>query len=150
MPPKRSAWVGLAWAASLLGTLALVWFSGFMYWHLRITRLRSDLEFKTGPGYKPRLIAAGSRAVPYLLPQFENAVSRNDREAAIVYFWELSYAIDFADDNVGVGNADTVRADATMESLHDLPAEARLWQNLNRENYPPWWMWWTGKRFTSR
>ena len=150
MPPKRSAWIGLAWAGSLIGTLALIWFCGFMYWHLRISRLLSDLEYKTGDRQSSGLTPAGSRAFPYLIRELENAVSRNDREAAVVLAWEFDYAIGSADGVLDIYNNLGVNGDSPIESVRELPAKVRHWLDLNREHYPPWWMWWTGKRFTSR
>jgi len=92
MKTKRSPWTLLAWPASLLSILVVIWISGYVYWRIRINREIVDLRRDTAA----RLIArnppsellhrAGSRAIRPLLEEMNDALQRNDRELANLLF----------------------------------------------------------------
>jgi len=150
--PRRPAWSLLLWTGSILATLVLAWFSGFLYWHFRITRSFSEIRDEAANlianerGFKSRLAPAGSRALPYFIGEFRDAVARNDRDTAVVLYWEFEETAAAAENVTFQGGDRRVGADTPMDATRDFPYMANLWWQLKRPEYPPGWMWWSGRR----
>ena len=151
--------LALSWAACFLLILFVVWWSGFIYWRIAVNRAILDLRHDTPARLNssnppsPLLHHAGSRATPALLQAMTEATHWEDRELA-----NLLYRV-HVDTLLCSCYVDPPWTDTTlgwdltpeMCSMKFLTAvakdESARWEQ-RKKDYPPWWMWWRGRRRT--
>jgi len=154
---RRSPWILLAWPASLLAILALIWISGYVYWQIRISRAIAEL--KKGPAkYREQLFYAdldlleiGSRGIPRILRELEDAVDRGDEDQASTF----SYGLADLQHGAHEISAEAAKASSSYlrtrerASLEELREDCRRyledWPEV-KTWYAPWWKWWEGHR----
>jgi len=152
---KRSPWILLLWPASLLLTLGVIWTTGYVYWQIRISGAIAEL--KRGPGkYEtesfyadPDLLDIGSRGIPRMLNEYEDALARGDEDRAFAFYCGLEDLRRGADE-VSTGAAKTsgsysrVRERPTLKEMReDCREHMKDWPEY-RTWYAPWWKWWDG------
>jgi len=157
MEARRSPWILLAWPASLLLLLLLVWISGYVYWQMRISRTIAEL--KRAPGkYEDQLFYAnqdlldiGSRGMPRLFGEFDEALARGDEDQAFAFACGIEDLFKGADEVDGQaamtsGSYARTRERLTMAEMKDLCGEYLRDLPEYREMHAPWWKWWKGHR----
>ena len=157
MAPNRPARTAAIVVAVLAGLVLVVWLSGYLYWQMRISRAIEAL--KRGPDrYSTELFFAdrellriGSRGIPRMLGEIDDALLRGDDDLAFVLSCGLSDLVSGAQE---VG-ADAAAAAGSYERTRERPSAEELRANFQewkegwpemREWYSPWWMWWQGHR----
>jgi len=157
MDTKLSVRIGLIGAASLLAVMIVTWLGGFIYWRIKISRGLSNVKREV----KERLPAetelpsmlydAGSRAMPYLLEEMRESISRGDVSTTVVLYREFYDARYLATKHkypegqrrsvlTGMSSSTSIE---DLRRLHQF--EEVRWAD-ERQLYPPWWMWWSGFR----
>jgi hypothetical protein len=155
MAPKRAAKIAVSWLASIPLVLALVWFTGFLYWQMRISRAIAELQ--RGPGkYESELFYAnadlleiGSRGLPRILGELEGALLRGDEDQAFAFSCGLSDLTSGAEEKDGKaaaasGSYERTRKRLSMEEMKELVREYRDNREEVQSWYAPWWKWWEG------
>jgi hypothetical protein len=154
---KRSPWILLAWPGSLLVILAVIWISGYVYWQIRISRAIAEL--KKGPAKytdqlfyaDPDLLEIGSRGIPRVLREWEQALDRGDEDQA------FALACGLSDLQHGASEVSTeaAKASSSYTRSRERPSMKEMRENCRdyledwREYeswYAPWWKWWQGHR----
>jgi len=157
MKARRSPWTLLAWPASLLAILLLIWISGYLYWQIRIGRAIAEL--KKGPAkYEnqlfyadPDLLDIGSRGLYRMLQEYDEAASRGDEEQGFAFACAIQDLIRGADEVDGEsakasGSYDRTRERPTLAEMREACKDnLQNWPEV-REWYAPWWKWWKGHR----
>jgi len=137
-----------------LAAILLIWVIGYLYWQIRIGREIRDLRRNASTLLTAKeppsevLRKSGSRAFPTLLRELDEAAHRGDIEAANLFYrvlvdvricsleksWDSTFGWD------------TTPGTLSLEYLRRLSEyEEKRWRFF-QERYPPWWMWWDGKR----
>ena len=154
---KRSPWTLLAWPASLLLLLFLIWASGYLYWQIRISRAIAEL--KKGPAkYEeqlfyadPDLLEIGSRGVLRVLHEWEEALARGDADQAFA----LACGLDDLRHGASEISAEAAKASGSYARLRIRPSMISMQEDCKSylEDWPeyeawyaPWWKWWEGHR----
>jgi hypothetical protein len=154
-PVNRHVGIGLVWTASLIAVLGVIWVCGLAYWRLRIARgilivkRESKERLPADTPLASQLYDGGSRAIPYLLQEMQESITRNDVTTAIVLYREFLDAEWYAkkrrfpaDQRISAyaGMTGTISTDV-LRRVHQ-GAEARWLKD--RHEYAPWWKWWDG------
>jgi hypothetical protein len=157
MSGKRRFWTFLAWAICIPTALLLLWSAGFLYWRLRMARALADLQRETEARMDvmnppPSLFSpAGSRAIPYLLRELRDAISRGDRKIAIVLYREVVFAAEAAEAQASPKSRQRTRHSlipnsSSIDHLQRVLEETQRWWVREQADFPPSWMWWEGGR----
>jgi hypothetical protein len=136
--------------------IAVVWSSGALYWHLRISRALSQLHrdsriaVNDEVGFRTTCWVpyARSRAIPYLLQHMRQAASQKDLDWFLVLGWAETDAYTAArtSDLATFSFIGTKYGkDTPTDFLRKLSQRHDDYWDRERSHYPPWWMWWNGR-----
>jgi hypothetical protein len=153
----RRPWTVLAWAISIPAALLLIWCAGFLYWRLRMARALADVQRETEARMDvlnppPSLFSpAGSRAIPHLLREMLEAISRNDRKTAVVLCREFSSTVKAAEagafsKNFRGTHFGLIPNNSSLDHLRSVWKINQEWWAREQGHFPTAWMWWSGTR----
>jgi len=148
-PQPRFPRVLAVWLVSVPTLLLVAWFSGYLYWQVRIGRAITEIHRQPGThvsSANPELLRIGSRGIPRFVAELEGALSRDDDEQARAFTRGLIDLIaGFYDLPAQQANDERSR----FQSRKEIEQAVRDYRNMSpeeRAQLPPWWMWWKGRR----
>ena len=137
----------------LLGALAvLVVGVGVFYWRQRLNGLvESARKTPDDMNAWAHIRASGARALPYLVTEVQDALSRNDRQALVVWTEQLSLQVFVSDNSTHwevLPDPDIPRVlfEDTQEAVSKKCAAITQWWQTEHSKYPPSWMFWRSQR----
>jgi hypothetical protein len=142
-PPFPRALV--LWLVSAPLLLLVAWLLGHLYWQFRIGRAISALH---SSGSDHELFRIGSRGIPRLIDELEDALRRGDDRQAGALTRILPPLIGRCYE---VGLLENPRATQDQPRLQTRLEMKKLvydWRNMppqDRAYFPAWWMWWKGR-----
>jgi len=155
MKGRRSSWTFLIWPVSLLALVFIIWISGYLYWQIRISRAIAEL--KKGPARytdqlfysDPDLHEIGSRGVLRVLREWDEALSRGDRDQGFAFACGLQDLLNGASEV----SAEAAKAANSYSRTRERPSMEEMredcreflgnWKDYE-PSFAPWWQWWNG------
>ena len=144
-PKSPSLRVLAAWLVGIPTLLLAVWFSGHLYWQVRIGRAIAALE-SSGSDYE--LFRIGSRGISRLIDELEGALRRGDDRQAGALTRILPHLIARCHEVGMLENPRASNDQSRVQTRLEMKKLVSEWRNMppqDRENFPPWWMWWKGR-----
>jgi hypothetical protein len=150
--------LALTWILIPIVAAGLAWSGGFLYWQVRLSKTvaAAGSEVRNLPqdqwAYPSGFEATGSRAFPRLLEELRRAIVGQDRPMAFRWCQELAMQTrrlhDHLDSAYFVPTATHLKIESSWDNYRAALTECEHWWLREQPNYPPWWMWWSGKRRT--